>query len=88
MSLGGDGWSDGDAEGPGFHYFPPGENPDLTPIAEMSGRALRRVIEGVDLEILALALRDAQPRVIERVLRNVSSKNAAPHSRGNGAIRL
>ena len=43
----------------------------------MSGRALRRVIERVDLEILALALRDAQPRVIERVLRNVSSKNAA-----------
>ena len=77
MSLGGDGWSDGDAEGPGFHYFPPGENPDLTPIAEMSGRALRRVIERVDLEILALALHEAQPRVIERVLRNVSSKNAA-----------
>ena len=31
----------------------------------------------MDLEILVLALRDAQPRVVERVLRNVSSKNAA-----------
>ncbi len=71
------GWGDGGMEDPGFHYLPPGENPDLTPFAEMSGRALRRVIERMDLEILALALHDAQPRVVERVLRNVSSKNAA-----------
>ncbi|MYA97951.1 MAG: hypothetical protein F4X91_16265 [Nitrospinae bacterium] len=77
MNFSGDGWGDGGMEGPGFHYFPPGENPDLTPFAEMSGRALRRVIERMDLEILVLALRNAQPRVVERVLRNVSSKNAA-----------
>lgn len=76
MNLSGDGWGDGGAEGPGFHYFPPGENPDLTPFAEMSGRALRRVIERMDPEILVLALRDADSRVVERVLRNVSSKNA------------
>ena len=77
MNFSGDGWADGGMGGPGFHYFPPGENPDLTPFAEMTGRALRRVIERMDLEVLVLALRDAQPRVVERVLRNVSSKNAA-----------
>lgn len=71
---GDDGWLAGDS---GHRYFSPGENPDLTPIAEMSGRALRRVIERVDLEVLAVALRDAEARVVERVLRNVSSKNAA-----------
>ena len=77
MNFSGDGWGDDGVEGPGFHYFPPGENPDLTPFAEMSGRALRRVIERMDLEILALALHDADARVVERVLRNVSSRNAA-----------
>ena len=76
MNFSGDGWGDGGMEGPGFHHFPPGENPDLTPFAEMSGRALRRVIERMDPEILVLALRDADSRVVERVLRNVSSKNA------------
>ena len=77
MSLDGGGWTDGGTEGPGYRFFSPGENPDLTPFAEMSGRALRRVIERMDPEILALALRDAEARVVERVLRNVSSRNAA-----------
>ena len=77
MNFHGGGWTDGGIDGPGFHYFPPGENPDLTPFTEMSGRALRRVIERMDPEVLAMALRDADARVVERVLRNVSSKHAA-----------
>jgi len=74
MSLDRDRWME---EPPGHRFFSPGENPDLAPIAEMSGRALRRVIERLDLEVLALALRDAEAGVVERVLRNVSSRNAA-----------
>ena len=77
MNFSGGGWTDDGMEDTGFHYFPPGENPDLTPFAEMSGRAIRRVIERMDMQVLVYALRDAQPKVIERVLRNVSSKNAA-----------
>ncbi len=68
---------DGGPEIPGGRFFSPGENPDLTPFVEMSGRALRRVIERVDLDVLALALRDAEARVVKRVLGNVSSKSAA-----------
>ena len=76
MSLDGDGWMDSEAEGPGYHFTPPDEIPDTIPFVEMSGRALRRIIERLDPEILALALRDAEAREVERFLRNVSSKNA------------
>ncbi len=77
MNLEGDGWIDGGMENPAHHYFSLDENPDLSPITEMSGRALRRVIERMDVQTLALALCDAEARVVERVLRNVSSNNAA-----------
>jgi len=43
----------------------------------MSGRALRRLIERVDMETLSLALRLADAPLVERVLRNVSSRAAA-----------
>ena len=76
MNLDGDRWMNVGPEGPGRRFFSPGENPDLTPFAEMSGRALRRVIERIDLEVLARALRSAEARVVDRVLGNVSTKNA------------
>ena len=76
MSLDGDGWMDSEAEGPGYHFTPPDEIPDTIPFVEMSGRALRRIIERLDPEILALALRDAEAREVDRFLRNVSPKNA------------
>ncbi len=77
MNLDREGWTEGGPEEGGRPFFSPGEVSDLTPFARMSGRALRRVIERMDLDVLALALRDAQPRVVERVLKNVSAKNAA-----------
>lgn len=53
------------------------ERPDMGPLARMSGRALRRLIERVDMDTLCLALRYADDSVVERVLRNVSSRTAA-----------
>jgi len=51
--------------------------PDLGPLARMSGRALRRLIERVDMDTLSLALRYAEDSLVQRVLRNVSSRTAA-----------
>lgn len=53
------------------------ERPDLGPLARMSGRALRRLIERVDMDTLSLALRYAEEALVQRVLRNVSARTAA-----------
>ncbi|MEK6711021.1 MAG: FliG C-terminal domain-containing protein, partial [Nitrospinota bacterium] len=54
-----------------------GSRPDLAPLARMSGRALRRLIERLDMDTLSLALREAPSGLVQRVLRNVSSRTAA-----------
>ncbi|MDA0998930.1 MAG: hypothetical protein O2807_00245 [bacterium] len=48
------------------------EEADLSPLSNMSGRALRRIIDRSDPETLSLALCTADPAVADRVLQNVS----------------
>lgn len=71
-------WDEPGSPGPGGEGERRRESrPDLGPLARMSGRALRRLIERVDMDTLSLALRYAEDALIQRVLRNVSSRTAA-----------
>ncbi|MEE9276039.1 MAG: FliG C-terminal domain-containing protein [bacterium] len=80
-----DPFESGGEEGP-YGSRPGMEEADLSPLSRMSGRALRRLIERVDMETLSLALRCADADITDRVLRNLSSRTAAALREEIGAL--